>query len=249
MSDSTDRDSTVFLVGAVLLLVVAGGAALFFWQSVRVQRMRMEAEMAQREALEARELADRQRQQAEDNFHRARAAVDALITQAGENPEAKDPSAGPRREELLHSALAYYRELLEQEGAGKQGELAEVALRLAQTLQKAGNPDEANRSVRHALEVLEKRLPTKPDDLYQLARLQALAGALAERGKKEPTAAEKSERRRVEDQALESLRRAVAAGFGDVQRLKTAAEFEPLRSRANFQKLVKPLELPRRDSK
>ena len=53
--------------------------------------------------------------------------------------------------------------------------------------------------------------------------------------------AENTERRRLEDLAMEALRDAVAKGFKDAARIKKDTDLTPLRQRDDFKKLLTSL--------
>jgi tetratricopeptide (TPR) repeat protein len=55
-------------------------------------------------------------------------------------------------------------------------------------------------------------------------------------------AADDEERRRLADQAMDLLRQGIAAGYADGMDLKTSSDFDALRARPDFQKLVAELE-------
>jgi hypothetical protein len=56
------------------------------------------------------------------------------------------------------------------------------------------------------------------------------------------TVAEKGERQQYADQAMEVLRQAVSHGYKDLVHLRSDPELDPLRSHADFEKLVAELE-------
>jgi serine/threonine-protein kinase len=122
-----------------------------------------------------------------------------------------------------------------------QGRLA-VNLAIAGELQqKAGRPDEAAAYLRQAVAIYE-RLPARtPRDLYNLACTHAtLAGIAAGRGSDRTT-----DRRLAEaEQAMQWLRRAVAAGYRNVGFMRTDSSLNPLRSRPDFQALMMDLAMP-----
>jgi serine/threonine-protein kinase len=94
-----------------------------------------------------------------------------------------------------------------------------------------GQPAEARRSYREAADVLEKVPHPAAADLYELAGARAACGLLADDG-------EKDRRRKDSEMALEALRRAVAAGYRDVERLEKDPEWDGLRSDPAFKKLA-----------
>ena len=105
---------------------------------------------------------------------------------------------------------------------------------LAEMERKKGSPAAA------AALLLERRdlWPDDPQELYRIAREQADTAARVGGGKKELSPAEQSEHARYLDQAMETLRLAVRAGFADVERLRKDADLAPLRARDDFGKLL-----------
>jgi hypothetical protein len=61
-------------------------------------------------------------------------------------------------------------------------------------------------------------------------------------GKAEPTAAEQATKRRYADQAMETLRQAVAEGWENVPWMKRDPELDALRNREESKKLLTALE-------
>jgi hypothetical protein len=70
----------------------------------------------------------------------------------------------------------------------------------------------------------------------------ALCIPLVGKGKNELTTAERAERNRYADQAMDALRRAVDNGYKAADRLRNDPELEPLRSRDDFKKLLGEVE-------
>jgi serine/threonine-protein kinase len=91
-----------------------------------------------------------------------------------------------------------------------------------------------------AAALLERRelWPDQPDELYRIACEQALTATAVGRGKDVPGADDQVERALYLDQAMETLRRAVAVGFTDRERLGKESALDPLRPREEFQKLL-----------
>jgi tetratricopeptide (TPR) repeat protein len=82
------------------------------------------------------------------------------------------------------------------------------------------------------------RAGNDPIELYNAARL--LAGCAGTAGPDEPLGATTgpAELPSVADEALAALRQAVDAGYGDLARLRSDPELDPLRPRADFQALL-----------
>ncbi len=91
-----------------------------------------------------------------------------------------------------------------------------------------------------AAALLERRelWPEQPDELYRIACEQALTATAVGRNKEPLSGDEQMERTLYLDQAMETLRRAVAGGFTDGDRLRKESAMAPLRSREEFQKLL-----------
>ncbi len=103
---------------------------------------------------------------------------------------------------------------------------------------ETGRPSEA---VAAALE--RKRLwPHDAAELFRTARELALCAPLAGKDKTEPTAAERAERQRYSDEALDALREAIFNGYKDVEVLKSEPDLAPLRQDEEFSRLLRRLE-------
>jgi serine/threonine-protein kinase len=101
---------------------------------------------------------------------------------------------------------------------------------------------------RAALETLQEavRIGTtspgeKPFSTYELACAQALCAAVAGEGRPDPPAEILAQRRRLADQAMDSLRQAVAGGWQNVAWMRIDPDLDPLRSRDDFKKLLDDL--------
>jgi hypothetical protein len=109
-----------------------------------------------------------------------------------------------------------------------QGHLAQSLRSLGITQRQLHRPAEAVASFRRAIHIGERL--TSPNYVENLACYQALLADVAANG------------RAAADQAMSSLRRAIAAGFQNLHSLGTDTDLDALRSRPDFQKLVKDLE-------
>jgi serine/threonine-protein kinase len=91
-----------------------------------------------------------------------------------------------------------------------------------------------------AAALLERRelWPDQPDELYRIACEQAMTAGAVGRGKEALSADDQVERALYLDQAMDSLRRAAAAGFADAERMGKDPALAPLRPREEFQKLL-----------
>jgi hypothetical protein len=108
---------------------------------------------------------------------------------------------------------------------------------LVEVLRALGRPAEAAACLER-----NKLWSEDPDELSKLAGEFALCIPLVGKGKTEFTAAEQAERRQYGDQALKVIRQAITHGFKDVEQLKKAPTLDPLRSREDFQELLRALE-------
>ncbi len=113
---------------------------------------------------------------------------------------------------------------------------------LGLSLLALGAPDETSKLMRQARIALERLPHTSAEDLLNLARVRAGCAALLEAEHSEPTEEQIEERRRDRDLAIDALRRALAAGFKDAARIKSADELTSLRGRRDYQLLMSDLE-------
>jgi tetratricopeptide (TPR) repeat protein len=120
-----------------------------------------------------------------------------------------------------------------------QRELASSRSQTGILQRRGGQPADAAASFRQAIAMLE-RLPTRsPVDHYGLACYHALlAGVAAEPGSGMTTA----EDRDAADRVMAALRRAVAGGLCNVAHMRADTDLDALRSRPDFQQLLKELE-------
>jgi len=89
-------------------------------------------------------------------------------------------------------------------------------------------------------ERLRKQFPKNKDVLFQVACCCALCGPAVTRGKS-PEEVSKAERERQEGyatQAVAVLRQMLDIGYRDVWALQTDPDLDPLRSRADFRKVL-----------
>jgi len=128
---------------------------------------RQEAEAQRREAQQAlasearqRQATLREQQRAEENFHRARKAVEDSFTTISESRLLDEPGLQPLRNELLEDALRYYQQFLSDRGDDPQAraEVASAYLRLSQLQSTIGRTDESLKSLKVGLELVEQAL-------------------------------------------------------------------------------------------
>ena len=107
--------------------------------------------------------------------------------------------------------------------------------------QREGQTDKAESSFRAAAAVMDGITTLTAKNLVDLACCQALlAGVGGEPGSGLPDA----ELRARADRAIDTLRRAIASGYRDFVRLRTDADLDRLRSRADFQLLMQDVAFP-----
>src|SRR5262249_14718113 len=130
---------------------------------------RQEAEQRRTEAQHAltaeeiqRQETARAQQRAEENFHRARRAVDDYMTTISESRLLDESGLQPLRNELLEQALRYYHEFLSEHADDPQikAEVASAYLRLSQLQSTIGKTDESMVSLKHALDLVEQVMAT-----------------------------------------------------------------------------------------
>jgi tetratricopeptide (TPR) repeat protein len=155
------------------------------------------------------------------------------------------PRAGGKAKarEYLEEAVRRQRiavELSPQE-AGYRRRLCGHSLALAQTLLELNHPAEAA----GALADLVQSAPAGWTDYHLAAACLGRCAGLAEKDETLPAAKREELARAYGDRAVELLRQGIAQGYKDGDYLKTAVEFQPLRSRDDFKKLVAELEKKR----
>jgi serine/threonine-protein kinase len=160
--------ATALLATAVVLLTI--GAGLLGQANARTERQR--------------EAAEKERDRAEDNFRKARQAVDDYFTQVSEDRLLQSPLPGlqPLRKELLETALKYYREFATQhrDDPALQAELAQALVRVGKITNEIGQYDDAHTAFQEAGTIWRQLVRDDPDRVeYQ----RGLAGALGELGR------------------------------------------------------------------
>jgi eukaryotic-like serine/threonine-protein kinase len=109
--------------------------------------------------------------------------------------------------------------------------------------QRAGRPADAAAEFQKAVAIMERLSNLQPNayDLYNLACFQSLLSGIAAETGSGLTAADVE---RLGEQAMATLRRAVAAGLQDIEHMRKDLDLEPLRSRGDFQLLLMDLAFP-----
>jgi serine/threonine protein kinase/tetratricopeptide (TPR) repeat protein len=189
--------ATALVVLAALVLGIIGTT----WQAIRAtdaeqqalteqetaQRERDQADEARKEAEHARDRekrlrkrekklrqeTQRQKQRAEDNFAKARRAVDAYFTAVSESQLLKVPGMQELRRQLLQSALAFYQQFLKERGADPsiRAGVASAQLRVGKILKELGQGRSAYQALQAARTGYEAALHDSPADLDLKAEL------------------------------------------------------------------------------
>jgi serine/threonine-protein kinase len=109
-----------------------------------------------------------QRDLAQQNFYKARQAVDQYLTAVSENRLLKSPMPGlqPLRKELLELALAYYVDFLQQqaEDPALQADVAAAYLRVGRINSEIGTKTESLAAVRRARDLYDTLIRAHPND-------------------------------------------------------------------------------------
>ncbi|MBI2826222.1 MAG: protein kinase [Planctomycetia bacterium] len=129
------------------------------------EERRNEAQQALASEARQRQETLREQQRAEENFRRARRAVDDYMTKVSETRLLDEPGLQPLRNELLEEALRYYKEFLNDRGSDPQikAEVASAYLRLSQLQSTIGEADESLASLKEALALVEEVIATDAD--------------------------------------------------------------------------------------
>jgi eukaryotic-like serine/threonine-protein kinase len=197
-------------VHATLAMVVALAVASLFgvglWYNGRL-----------RSALDATEAGRRetnlQKERAEANFRKARAAVDEMLTQVGQEDLADIPRMEPVRERLLGKALAFYQGFLRENGddPGIRQEVARAYGRIAEIQSMLQHLPEAEAAYREAVALTSPPIARSPDadDRSDLAGYQGELGWLLMEAGRSREAAD------ALDQSIELLER-LTTEFPDI---------------------------------
>ena len=101
-------------------------------------------------------------------------------------------------------------------------------------------------SIQKAEELYSGIPPKGPEDIYFQACMKALHAGLQAAGKADAalTPADRAEQQRLADEAMALLKKAALAGYANLSRYKNDGPLESLRSRPDFQELLKSLGRP-----
>jgi serine/threonine protein kinase/tetratricopeptide (TPR) repeat protein len=169
---------------AAFTLLLLVGAVLSTWQAVRATQAEALARREESKARTAAEAEAVQRQEAEANFAKARAAVDHYLTKVSESWLLNVPGLQPLRRELLTSALVFYQDFLQQRGEdpGLRAALAAAQFRVGRIYEELGDREASHTAMMSALAMYEELSQVQPDDIdlrISLARCYLCTGAPA----------------------------------------------------------------------
>ena len=146
--------TTAAILAVSLLLGIAGTS----WQAWRATNALATADK-NREVAEANlQLAEKQRQQALENFRRARDTVDEYLDRFEKNKVLENPDMLPLRQELVEVARKYYSQFVTEQTNEPQiqADVAKAYERLGGTLEELGKNEEAREAFQKAIMLREK---------------------------------------------------------------------------------------------
>jgi eukaryotic-like serine/threonine-protein kinase len=131
-------------------------------------------------------------------------------------------------------ALAIHRKLVtaNPSTSSYRSNLAGTLRRCGIAMQKCNRRAEAESAFRQSIAVLRELPKPSPSDHYNIACYQSLLAGVVAAGSGEA------------DNAMESLRRAVAAGWRDLTLMRKDSDLDSIRSRPDFQLLMLDLAMP-----
>jgi serine/threonine-protein kinase len=145
---------------------------------------------------------------------------------------------------VLREAIVRERSCLERDPRTAQYRqwLSNHFMNLGKSLRALGRKEEALALSRTWLELLDEAPPEQRDPAmrYNLACEMAQMVSMIGRGKPEAklTTAERAERQQHADRAVEAFGRALADGFSDIPLIIRDEDLDPIRDRADFQRLL-----------
>ncbi len=170
------RNRVAFTTAILVLTAILLGTVVSVTQAIRATRAerlaesglqaeaaaRADAERASQAEAAQRQIAEQERQQAEENLKRARQAVDQYFTRVSQSKLFDVPTLLPLREELLEDAARYYQTLLDERGDSPAllADLAVADFRLAEIDHEVDRNDDAIDALASGLDLVE-RLHTK----------------------------------------------------------------------------------------
>jgi serine/threonine protein kinase len=166
------RNRAAFTTATLVLATLVFGIIASVTQAIRATRAERQADARFEEAEEARkaeaaqrQIAEGQRQQAEQNLKRARQAVDQYFTRVSQSKLFDVPTLQPLRKDLLEDAVRYYQTLLSERGDNPAllTDLAVADLRLAEIYHEVDRNDDAIDAMASGLELVERLRSKYPD--------------------------------------------------------------------------------------
>ncbi|MGO9470765.1 MAG: protein kinase domain-containing protein [Isosphaeraceae bacterium] len=127
-----------------------------------------------------------------------------------------------------------------------RADLARSWYHLARIQILSGSAAEAIASIKKAEDLYAGIPPKGPEDIYFRACMKALRAGLtgANKGETELSSSERSDRQHLADQAMALLKQAALAGYANPTRFRNDQPLESLRSRPDFQELLRSLAPP-----
>jgi serine/threonine-protein kinase len=134
---------------------------------------RRKADQERGKAVAARREAENNLQLAEENFRKARTAVDDSLTRISESTLLNVPGLQPLRKDLLETALKYYQDFLNQRAndPSVQQDLATAYTRIGAITAQIGSTDKALESYQKAQAIRQTLLDRDPKNLKLQADL------------------------------------------------------------------------------
>jgi tetratricopeptide (TPR) repeat protein len=124
-------------------------------------------------------------------------------------------------------------------------DLSSTDINMGKLHKKLGQPAEALKDWQDAVRLIESFPEPGPYDLYNLASAYALSSTVIDWAKARSQPERETLSGQLLDKAMEALRRSVAAGWSDAQQMEADDDLKPLRSRVEFQKVVKSIQKKR----
>jgi serine/threonine protein kinase len=170
------RNKAVITAAALILLTLLVGVVTTSWQAIRATQARADEEIQRKEAERQRDDAEEQRGRAErqekiaqENFERARDAVDRYLTKVSEEELLNNPGLQPLRKDLLELALEYYQEFIAERSDDPklQADLAAAYFRAGMITSEIGSKEEALNAHLQALSIQSKITKENPNAIHR----------------------------------------------------------------------------------
>jgi serine/threonine protein kinase/predicted Zn-dependent protease len=182
--------TAVLVVATVVSLLAAGHFNRLRWNEAqaaqserdardREAKERAEAEQARKAADDSRAQAVKALQKAEENFAKARSAVNDYLTAISDDPRLKESGLSALRAQLLQSALGFYQEFLKERAndPALRQEVAGIYCKVGQIYSDLGKPEPANQSYAQSRRLYEALAADAPDNpIFQDGLAKALFG-------------------------------------------------------------------------